>query len=68
MHPLIEEFQRVSSVQQLQPTYFRRVQRELRDVIQPLLDERDALIARVAVLEQELAKATKPRRRDEVPA
>lgn len=49
MHPLIEEICRAREVQ---PHAFGRWQRELRDVIQPMLDERDRLLA-----EREATKA-----------
>lgn len=45
MHPLIEEICRTPGVDAVQPTCFRRWQRQLRDEIQPLLDDREALRA-----------------------
>lgn len=56
MHPLIEEFNRIPGLNACQPTFFRAVQRRLREEIQPLLDERDALLLRVVQLETELAR------------
>lgn len=57
MHPIIEEFCRIPGLEACQPSFFRRVQRELREQVQPLLDERDALAARVADLESELLRS-----------
>lgn len=59
-HPLIDEFCRIPGVGACQATYFNRVQRELRDQINPLLDEREVLAKRVEELEAELAQL-KPR-------
>jgi hypothetical protein len=56
MHPLIEEVCRVGGVQNCQPQFFRRVQFRLRNEIQPLLDQRDALLETNAVLEVENAE------------
>ena len=39
MHPVIEEICRQPGVQSVQPMCFRKWQRQLRDEIQPLLDE-----------------------------
>jgi hypothetical protein len=55
MHPVLEEFCRVHSLQSLRPDYFRRVQRLLRDEVQPLLDQREQLIDANATLEVENA-------------
>lgn len=59
MHPTIEEFCRVPGRDACKPEFFRRVQRELRENVQPLLDERDVLLRRVVELETELAKVTR---------
>lgn len=53
-HPLLDEFCRVAGLESCRPEFFRRVQRELREQIQPLLDERESLGERVRVLEAEL--------------
>lgn len=55
MHPLIEEIQRFR-LGQVRDQVFNRWQRELRDVIQPLLDEREALVLLNAQLTEENAK------------
>src|SRR4029077_12940826 len=59
-HPVIDEFCRVPGVSACQPHFFNRVQRELRDTIQPLLDERERLLEEVASLREQLAKKKKP--------
>jgi hypothetical protein len=43
---LIEEFCRVAGVHNCQPQFFNRMQRELRDQVQPLLNERETLLDR----------------------
>jgi hypothetical protein len=43
-HPLIDEFCRVAGVGNCQSHFFNRCQREFRDQIQPLLDERERLL------------------------
>ncbi len=60
-HPIITEFCRVFSLAQLQNVPFRRMQRVLRDEVQPMLDERDALLVENAALraENETLKARK---------
>jgi regulator of replication initiation timing len=65
-HPLIDEFCRVAGVHQCQPQFFNRMQRELRDQVQPLLNERESLLIENAQLRDQLAKA-KPKR-ETVPA
>ena len=55
-HPLIEEFCRAH---ELQPHFLRRCQREFREIIQPMLDERDVLLAENTELKAKLEKATK---------
>jgi ElaB/YqjD/DUF883 family membrane-anchored ribosome-binding protein len=45
VHPLIEAFCRIPGRDACQPTFFNQMQRRLRDEIQPLLDERDRLLA-----------------------
>jgi len=57
-HPLIEQVCRVPGVAQCQPHFFNRLQRELRDVIQPLLDERDRLIEENAALREDVLRLT----------
>lgn len=62
MHPTIGEFCRVSGLDACRPEFFRRVQRELRDQVQPLLDDRDRLIERVRELEAQVERlTTKPK-------
>lgn len=43
-HPLIDEFCRVAGVGNCQSHFFNRCQREFRDQIQPMLDERERLL------------------------
>lgn len=64
--PQLQEFCSVYSLQTYRPDVFRRHQRHVRDVIQPQLDEREALLAENATLKAKLAKAA--RKGDEVPA
>jgi regulator of replication initiation timing len=52
-HPIIDEFCRVYSLGSLQAQAFRRMQRVLRDEVQPQLDERDKLIEENAALKAE---------------
>lgn len=62
-HPLIEQFCRIPGVANCQAHFFNRVQRELRDEIQPLLDERDRLLVENAQLKTDndkLRKKSKP--------
>lgn len=54
MHALLEEICRTPGVGAVQPHCFNRWQRELRYVISPLLDEREALQAQVADLQAKL--------------
>lgn len=54
-HPLIDEFCRAH---ELQPTFFRRCQREFRSEVQPLLDQREVLIVENADLKAQLAEVT----------
>lgn len=68
MHPTLEQFCRIQGVSACQPEFFRRTQRELRDTVQPLLDEREHLIEENARLREELLKATKPRAKETVAA
>jgi len=49
-HPLIDEFCRAHV---LNPEFLRRCQRVFREDVQPQLDERDRLLARVSELEAE---------------
>jgi regulator of replication initiation timing len=53
-HPVIEEFTRIFSLDRLQVTSFRRMQRILRDEVQPMLDERERLLVENADLRQQL--------------
>lgn len=64
-HPLIDEFCRA---QTFQTSFLRRCQREFREIVQPLLDERDVLLGENAVLKAALAKAGKKGTGDAVPA
>lgn len=52
MHPLFQEICRAS---ELQAHVLRRLQRALRDEIQPMLDEREALIEETASLREQIA-------------
>ena len=49
MHPVFDEFCRAAA---LQPHVFRRMQRQVRTEIQPLLDERETLLVEVASLRE----------------
>jgi hypothetical protein len=49
---MFEEFCRAGS---LQPHILRRIQRRVRDEIQPMLDEREALIEENAKLREQIA-------------
>lgn len=51
-HPLIDEFCRAHT---LHPSFIHRCQREFREQIQPMLDEREQLLVRVAELEAQVA-------------
>jgi hypothetical protein len=57
-HPLLEQFCRIPGIDACRPDFFRRMQRELRDDIQPMLDQREALLAENAELKAQLEKAT----------
>lgn len=69
MHPLLEQFCRAA---EFRPEFLRRCQREFREQLAPLLDERDRVLAenielkaRIDALETELAQAQgKVRRRE----
>jgi len=50
-HPLLDEFCRA---REFRADFLRRCQREFRDTIQPLLDERDALLTENATLKAQL--------------
>jgi hypothetical protein len=52
-HPIIEEFCRIHSPERMQTIFFRRMQRVLRDEVQPMLDERDRLLAEVEAAHKE---------------
>ena len=54
---LIEEFCRISGLA-LKPEFFRRCQREFRDNVLPLYDERDRLLEENTALKADLEKAT----------
>jgi hypothetical protein len=64
-HPIIEEFCRIHSPERMQTIFFRRMQRVLRDEVQPMLDERDRLLAENAELRAEVEKASKRKPRTE---
>jgi hypothetical protein len=49
----------------MQTIFFRRMQRVLRDEVQPMLDERDRLLAENAELRAEVEKASKRKPRTE---
>jgi len=53
-HPLVEEFCRVHSPDQMRTEFFRRCQRVFRDEVQPQLDERDRLLEENAALKAQL--------------
>jgi hypothetical protein len=53
MHPTIEAFCRVGGVGACQSHFFNRIQRELRDHVQPLLDERDRLALELEALKRD---------------
>ena len=55
---MIDEFCRAKT---LQPHFLNRCQREFRDQIQPMLDERDRLLVEVADLKAQLEKTSKKR-------
>jgi len=61
MHPLLEQFCRIPGIGACQSHFFNRMQRELRDDIQPKLDERDQLLVENEQLkaENERLKARK---------
>ena len=68
-HPLLDEFCRVSGVNNCQPHFFNRMQRELRDQIQPLLNEREQLLEENAALKVENEKLrAKSRKVEAIPA
>lgn len=58
-HPIIDEFCRVHSLQNLQPIAFRRMQRIMRDEVQPQLDERDRLLVENADLREQVERLSK---------
>jgi regulator of replication initiation timing len=58
-HPLIEQFCKIHTADRMNTIFFRRMQRELRDVIQPMLDERDRLLVENAELRAEVEKTSK---------
>lgn len=53
-HAIIDEFCRVYSLSSLQNVHFRRMQRVMRDEIQPLLDDHDRLVQENAALKAEI--------------
>lgn len=53
-HPVIDELSRVRGVGSLQNHVFNRIQRVLRDEVQPMLDERETLLAENADLKAQL--------------
>jgi len=61
MHHTIEEFQRIHNPEACRFEVFRRLQRELRDEVQPLLDERERLRDENAALKKALADAAESR-------
>ena len=54
--PQLQEFCGVGSLQTYRPDVFRRHQRYVRDVVQPQLEERDALLIENADLREKLEK------------
>lgn len=50
MHPIIEEICRAGA--SVRPDVLRRWQRQLRDELQPMLDEREALLAEKAATKE----------------
>ncbi len=54
-HPIFEELNRIYTPSQMQTTFFRRLQRVTLHEIQPLLDEREALLVEHARLTEENA-------------
>jgi hypothetical protein len=55
-HPIIEELNRIHMPSQMQTTFFRRLQRVTLTEIQPMLDERERLIAENLELKAEVEK------------
>lgn len=68
MHPVLAELCRVSSIPDMRPDFFRRMQRQLRDDVQPLLDQRDTLEAENVALKARLAEIDAMPRRGRKPA
>lgn len=58
-HPLIDEFCRIAGVGSCQSHVFNRLQRELRDDIQPKLDERERVLEENAALKIQIEKLSK---------
>ena len=58
-HPIIDEFCRVYSLTNLQNQSFRRMQRILRDEVQPQLDERERLLVENEALRAEVEKLSR---------
>lgn len=65
-YPLIDEFCRAH---ELRPEFFRRCQREFRNEVQPMLDQREQLLVENAALKAQVAELTaKADRKRQVPA
>jgi len=63
--PMLDQFCRANT---LQSHFFRQFQRYCRDVIQPKLNEREALLEENARLKADLEKLTAKKARTAVPA
>lgn len=63
-YPLIDEFSRINSLDSCQPSFFRRCQREFRDNVQPMLDERERLLVEVETLREQVEQLTKPAKKE----
>lgn len=57
-YPLIDEFCRINGLGACQPSFFRRCQREFREHVQPMLDERDRLLVETVELREANAQLT----------
>ena len=61
-HPLIDEFCRINSLENMRFDFFRRCQRVFREDVQPQLDERERLLEENAALKADLERLTAPKR------